>query len=393
MTRQTDQFRRFVRGLGLIIAVMVPAMFVARRASAQETAVTRIDLPINRAFPYRADTIITRVTVAAPGVADAVVISEREVVINAVGAGEGDIILWFQNGRRVHFRVQVHTPADRMQIALAVKFAEVRRDALRELGVSGLYRDKNVRVGTGLFSNDNAFNPADKSISLPASTRFLTVLTDFGTDDLLAFLDLQEQNGRAHLLAEPTILTANRELATFLAGGEIPIPVVQSSGGQGNSGGVSVQYKEYGVRLRFTPEIVSDSLIKLQVAPEVSSLDFVNAVLLQGFRIPALVTRKMEATIDVRRSTSIVLSGMFSTSDDRSKTGVPLLKDIPILGQLFSSTRFQRNQSELIVIVTPTVVDPMRPRPEDVMRLQSDTTKPAIDALQKRLPPNQRRRP
>jgi pilus assembly protein CpaC len=393
LTRQTDQFRRFVRVLGLITAVMVPTMFVARRTSAQETAVTRIDLPINRAYPYRADTIITRVTVAAPAVADAVVISEREVVINAVGPGEGDIILWFQSGRRVHFRVQVHTPADRMQIALAVKFAEVRRDALRELGVSGLYRDKNVRVGTGLFSNDNAFNPTDKSLSLPASTRFLTVLTDFGTDDLLAFLDLQEQNGRAHLLAEPTILTANRELATFLAGGEIPIPVVQSSGGQGNSGGVSIQYKEYGVRLRFTPEIVSDSLIKLQVAPEVSSLDFVNAVLLQGFRIPALVTRKMDATIDVRRSTSIVLSGMFSTSDDRSKTGVPLLKDIPILGQLFSSTRFQRNESELIVIVTPTIVDPMRPRPEDVMRLQADTTKPGIDALQRRLPPNQRRRP
>jgi pilus assembly protein CpaC len=393
LSRQTDQFRRFLRVLGLIIAVMVPAMVAARRASAQETAVTRIDLPINRAFPYRADSVITRVTVAAPGVADAVVISEREVVINAVGAGEGDIILWFANGRRTHFRVQVHTAADRMQIALAVKFAEVRRDALRELGVSGLYKDKNVRVGTQLFSNDNAFEKETNKLLLPSSSRFLSVLTDFGTDDLLAFIDLQEQNGRAHLLAEPTILTANREIATFLAGGEIPIPVVQSSGGPGNTGGVSIQYKEYGVRLAFTPEIVSDSLIKITVAPEVSSLDFVNAVLLQGFRIPALVTRKMNSTVDVRRSTSIVLSGMFSNSDDRSKTGVPLLKDIPILGQLFSSTRYQRNESELIVIVTPTIVDPMRPRPEDVMRLQSDTTKPAIDALQKRLPPNQRRRP
>jgi pilus assembly protein CpaC len=393
LNRQTDEFRHFLRLLGLIIALLVPAMIVPRHTSAQETAVTRIDLPINRAFPYRADTVITRVTVAAPSVADAVVISEREVVINAVGAGEGDIILWFASGRRVHFRVQVHTPADRMQIALAVKFAEVRRDALRELGVSGLYRDKNVRVGTQAFSNDNAFEKETNKIILPSSSRFLTVLTDFGTDDLLAFIDLQEQNGRAHLLAEPTILTANRELATFLAGGEIPIPIVTGSGGPGNTGGVSVQYKEYGVRLRFTPEIVSDSLIKLQVAPEVSSLDFVNAVILQGFRIPALITRKMDATVDVRRSTSIVLSGMFANTDDRSKIGIPLLKDIPILGQLFSSTRYQRNESELIVIVTPTVVDPMRPRPEDVMRLQPDTTKPAIDALQKRLPPNQRRRP
>jgi pilus assembly protein CpaC len=280
-----------------------------------------------------------------------------------------------------------------MQVSIAVKFAEVRRDALREIGVSGRYLNKDVRVGSGQFSNDQAIDPKTGEITLPSGTRYLTVLSDFGTTDLLAFLDAQEQSGKAHLLAEPTIITANRELATFLAGGEIPVPVVQSSGGQGNSGGVSIQFKEYGVRLRFTPEIVSDSLIKLQVVPEVSSLDFVNAVLLQGFRIPALLTRRMESTVDVRRNTSLVLSGLFNQADERVKTGVPLLKDIPILGQLFSSTRFQKNESELIVVVTPTIVDPLRPRPEDVMRFQPDSTKPGLDALQRRLPPNQRRRP
>jgi pilus assembly protein CpaC len=252
-----------------------------------------------------------------------------------------------------------------------------------------------VRVGAGSFSNDQNFNPATGAITLPSATRYLTVLTDFGTDDLLAFLDAQEQSGNAHLLAEPTIITANRELGTFLAGGEIPIPVVQSSGGGagGNTAGISVQYKEYGVRLRFTPEIVSDSLIKLTVMPEVSSLDFVNAVLMQGFRIPAMLTRRIEATVDVRRNTSLVLSGLFNSQDERVKTGVPLLKDIPILGQLFSSTRFQKNESELIVVVTPTIVDPLRPRPEDVMRFKPDTTKPGLEALKKRLPPNQTKKP
>jgi len=388
LKRQIDVYQRALRLLSFIFA-----MTFSHRAFAQETAVTRLDLPIGRAYPFRADEVITRVTVANPAVADAVVISEREVVINAIAPGEGDIILWLQSGRRVHFRIQVHTPADRMQIALSVKFAEVRRDVLREIGVSGRYRDKDARVGTGLFSNDNPFEQATGNIILPASTRFLTVLTDFGTNDLLAFLDAQEQSGRAHLLAEPTIITANREIATFLAGGEIPIPVVQSSGGPGQTGGVSVQFKEFGVRLRFVPEIVSDSLIKLQVTPEVSSLDFVNAVLLQGFRIPALRTRRIESTVDVKRNTSLVLSGLFNNEDERVKTGVPLLKDIPILGQLFSSTRFQRNESELIVIVTPTIVDPLRPRPEDVMRFQPDTTKPGIDALRRRLPPSQQRRP
>jgi pilus assembly protein CpaC len=384
LKRQIDVYRHALRLLSVIAA-----MTFASRAFAQETAITRLDLPIGRSFPYRADEIITRVTVASPGVADAVVISEREVVINAVAAGEGDIILWLQSGRRVHYRVQVHTAADRMQVSIAVKFAEVRRDMLRELGVSSVYRDKNVRVGSGNFSNDASIDPITGRVTLPSATRYLTVLTDFGTDDLLAFLDAQEQSGNAHLLAEPNIITANRELATFLAGGEIPIPVVQSS--SGSTGGVSIVYKEYGVRLRFTPEIVSDSLIKLQVVPEVSSLDFVNALLLQGFRVPALLTRRMESTVDVKRNTSLVLSGLFNNSDERVKTGVPILMNIPILGQLFSSTRFQRNESELIVIVTPTIVDPLRPRSEDVMRLQPDTTKPGLDALKRRLPPNQRR--
>lgn len=392
MTGKIDAHRRALSAARwLFVLLCAITTVVARPALAQDTPVTRLDLPIGRAYPYRADEIITRVTVANPAIADAVVISEREVVVNAIAPGEGDIILWLQSGRRVHFRIQVHTPADRMQISLAVKFAEVRRDALREIGVSGLYRDKNARVGTDIFRADNTIDPVSGKISVPASSRFLSVLTDFGTDDLLGFLDAQEQKGNAHLLAEPTIMTANRELATFLAGGELPVPVVQSGGGQGNNNAVSILYKEYGVRLRFTPEIVSDSLIKLQVMPEVSSLDFTNAVLLQGFRIPALRTRRMESTVDVRRSTSLILSGLFSNEDERVKTGVPLLQNIPILGQLFSSTRFQRNESELIVIITPTIVDPLRPRPEDVMRLQPDTTKPGLESLERRLPPNQRR--
>jgi pilus assembly protein CpaC len=388
LTGKTDVYRRTLRALGAFSAMFIIAF--AHAARAQDLPVTRLDLPIGRAYPYRANEVITRVTVANPSVADAVVVSEREIVVNAAAAGEGDLIVWLQSGARVHFRVQVHTPADRMQIALAVKFAEVRRDALRELGVSALYRDKNVRAGMNNFNTDAAFDPTTGKITLPSASRFLTVLTDFGTDDLLAFLDAQEQSGRARLLAEPTIMTANREMARFLAGGELPIPVVQG-GGTGANSAISVQFREFGIRLSFTPEIVSDSLIKIQVIPEVSSLDFTNAVFLQGFRIPALRTRRIESTVDVRRNTSLVLSGLFSGEEERVKTGVPFLKDIPILGQLFSSTRFQRNESELIVIVTPVIVDPLRPRPEDIMRLQGDTTKPALDALQKRLPPNQRR--
>ena len=131
-------------------------------------------------------------------------------------------------------------------------------------------------------------NP-DGRITLPNDGGFLTVLTDFGTKRLLAFLDLEEQTGNAKTLAEPNLLAGNKDTATFLAGGEIPVPILQPGNGQNQ---VSIQYKEFGVRLKFVAEIFSDSLIKLNVTPEVSSLDFVNGIVISGFRIPAFRTRR-----------------------------------------------------------------------------------------------------
>ena len=121
-------------------------------------------------------------------------------------------------------------------------------------------------------------------------------------------------------------------------------------------------YREFGVRLFFVGEIISDSLIKLQVIPEVSSLDFANAITLQGFRVPAFRTRRVNSTLDVRRNQSLIISGMFTGEEESVRTGLPYLMNIPILGQLFSSTRWQRNESELLIVVTPEVVDPLRPR-------------------------------
>ncbi|MFP5355896.1 MAG: type II and III secretion system protein family protein, partial [Gemmatimonadota bacterium] len=218
-------------------------------------------------------------------------------------------------------------------------------------------------------------------------------LSDLGTDKVLAFLQAEESKGNARLLAEPNILAGNKDTASFLAGGELPIPVVQgtAAGAGGGNTPVTVQYREFGIRLKFQGEILSDSLIKLSLTPEVSSLDYTNAITLQGFRIPALRTRRISSTVDVRRDQSLVISGLFSGEEEKVRTGFPLLKDIPILGQLFSSTRFQRNETELLVIVTPMIVDPLRPRNQDIIRLLPDTARPALEALKKRLPPEPKR--
>lgn len=370
----------------VVLAALIT--FTATSAAAQAVQVTRIDLPIGRSYPISTTVPISRVSIAAPGVADVIVIGEREVVINALAAGETDAIIWQANGTRQHYRISVHSPADRLQIALRIKFAEVRRDALRELSVSGAVFDKNVNASTGLFDPRSIF-PAD-SLIVNATRRFLSIFTDFGTDRLVAWIEAQEQAGRAKVLAEPTIIAANKEEANFLAGGELPVPVVQAGAGDGSGSRVTIEYREFGVRLNFMGEIISDSLVKLRVRPEVSSLDFVNAVLVSGFRVPAFRTRRIESTVDVRRDRSLIISGMFNMEEERVKTGIPLLMHIPILGQLFSSTRFQKNESELVVIVTPVIIDPLRPPPEHTIQLLPDTTLPAREALEKRLPPGER---
>ncbi|MEO8577923.1 MAG: pilus assembly protein N-terminal domain-containing protein [Gemmatimonadales bacterium] len=379
-----------IRQLSLFAGI---ALFIAMpvAAGAQAGPIIRVDLPVGRSYPLTTAVGITKVSIANPEVADVVVVGARELVINAKGAGETDAIFWLANGSRLHYRVSVHSPSDRSQIALYIKIAEVRRDFSRDLGLSGLYRNKGPRVGTGTFNTDNTFDNNGR-ITLPSDAGFMTVLTDFGTKNLLALLDLEETTGNAKTLAEPNILAGNKDTATFLAGGELPIPILQPSttGGQNQ---VTVQYKEFGVRLKFAAEILNDSLVKLYVRPEVSSLDFVNGIVISGFRIPAFRTRRVETTVDVRRDQSMIISGLFNNEREEIRRGIPLLKDLPIIGALFSSTSWTNKDSELLIVVTPVVIDPLDPRPQDVLRLLPDTALPARDAIKKRLDDASKRPP
>jgi len=368
----------------LAIAALAPMVNAAPVSAQQlETTIIPLSLSVGRAYPVSTTANVTRVSIALPAIADVVVISEREVLVSAFSLGETDAILWHSDGTRSHYRITVHSPSDRKQIAIGVKFAEVRRDALRNVGLSGFWSDQQTRVGSGALKSGTTAGENDAV----GSARFLSVLSNFGTDNVLAFLEAEEQRGNARLLAEPNIIAGNREDASFLAGGEVPVPVVQGGVGTGQNNGISVQYREFGIRLKFNAEIVSDSLIKLTFTPEVSSLDFSNGVVLSGFRIPAFRTRRVSSTIDVRRDQSLLVSGLFSDQQESVRNGIPFLKDIPILGSLFSSSSFQRNESELVVVVTPVIIDPLRPRERDTLRFLPDSTRPAMDALKRRLPP------
>ena len=383
MNGLTRGFRRLASGAvlaaGLLVAIVSPAT-----AQTAEQDIVRIPLPAGRSYPIQAPVPVTRVSVANPAVADVVVIGERDLVINARQAGETDVIIWTGETRR-HYRVIVNPPVDRRQISLGIVFAEVRKDALRQLGVSALYRDRNVRVGTGIFRSDESIDRATGDITISPESNFFTALTNFGSDDVLALIEAEASRGNARLLARPNLMTANRQEGNFLAGGEIPVPIAQP--GQGGQTFVTITYREFGIRLRFTPEILNDSLITLAVRPEVSSLDYTNAVLIAGFRVPALRTRRVETTVDVRPNQSLIISGLMSEERERVKNGIPFLMDIPILGSLFSSTRWQSLETELLVVVTPTIVDPNRPPTRNILRLAPDTLLPTREVLEEANPP------
>lgn len=367
--------------------VAIPAHVAAQLVGGPDD-VRRIELVTSRSLPISTDAPIRQVTIVTDSVADVVVISERMAVIQAKKPGETDVIMWSEGANRLHLRVVVQpAPAPaRRQIVLGVKFAEVRKDALRNIASSLRYRtaDGNTRVGTGEFRTDNVFDE-DGNILLQAAKQ-LTVLSTFNSKELLGLLDAEEQRGNARFLAEPNLMAANLEEASFLAGGEIPIPFVQG-GAAGQQAFVTIQFREFGVRLNFKGEVLSDSLLKLRVRPEVSSLDYGNAVTIQGFQIPALRTRRVESTVDVLSDRSLIISGLFNEERERVKTGLPFLVNIPILGDLLSSQRWLQNESELIVVVTPLLVDPNNPRQADLLRFAPDSTVPAGKALERRLPP------
>ncbi len=380
--------------LGLSLAAVSPRAVAGQPVTPSATQIETVSIGVGRSFPIDLSAAVTQVTVANPEIADVVVLTERSVVINAKAAGETDVLLAGAALGRRHLRISVFSAVERRQIALGVKFAEVRRDWVTELGVSASATNRtgngSQRGGTGVLAPGVAnAPPADNSLA----SRFISGLATWNTRDITAYVSAQEQRGMARSLAEPTLLAGNRDSASFLAGGEIPIPIAQP--GVGGQITVVIAWRPFGIKLKFFGEVLSDSLIKLNVEPEVSTLDYANALLFSGFRIPALRVRRIGTTVNVRPGQSLILSGLFNEERENVRTGIPGLMNIPILGALFSSTRWQKAESELLIIVTPELFDPNAPRARDVIPLapQDPNKLPAQEAIQKRLPPSGQKPP
>jgi pilus assembly protein CpaC len=379
----------------------------------------RIVLTAGRSTVLTTPFDVTRIAVTNPAVADALVVQPREVLIDGKGSGTVSLIVWGAGQRRQYdvvvdpgvttlqqtfqqlfpgedIRVamndesiiltghassngvmlrageiaegmssktgvinmlQLPGAAESQQVMLQVRVAEVNRRAIQELGTSlfALRPKESFRTTTQQFPAPE-FNDDGNGTKLVFSD-FLNVFYFNPKEGLGAVIKALEQKGLFQSLAEPNLIAYNGQEASFLAGGEFPVPVVQ---GSGLTAAVTILFKEFGVKLNFKPTIAGD-VIRLRVRPEVSSLDFNNGISLEGFRIPALITRRAETDLELRDGQSFVMAGLLNNTTQNDTANIPFLSKIPLIGHLFKSKAERMERTELMVLVTPRLVRPLDP--------------------------------
>lgn len=256
--------------------------------------------------------------------------------------------------------LNVNLPPAEPQILLKVRFAAIDRSKARSLGINIFSTGIGNTIGTvstGQFSPPSVTIPSGGSAATATVSDALNLFAFYPGINLGATIKALENRGLAETLAEPNLLAANGKQASFLAGGEYPYPIVQGSSG-GVSGGISITFKQYGVRLSFLPTITPRGTIKLQVAPEVSALDFANAVTLSGFTVPAITVRRVRTEVELEDGQSFAIGGLLDNRETETFQKIPFIGDVPILGKLFQSQARTKTNTELIVIVTPEIVNP-----------------------------------
>jgi pilus assembly protein CpaC len=272
----------------------------------------------------------------------------------------------------------VNVPQAPPQILLKVRFASVDRNASRQLGINIFSTGAANTIGTvttGQFSPPSVSTPSTSPVATISDA--LNIFLFRPDIDLGATIRAMEQQGLVEVLAEPNIIAEDGKQASFLAGGEYPYPTVQGTAG-GVGGAITIQFKEYGIRLGFIPTITPRGTIRLQVAPEVSALDFANAVTISGFTEPAITVRRVKTEVELNEKQSFAIGGLLDNRETQTFTKIPFIGSVPILGKLFQSIQRNKTNTELIVIVTPEIVAP----------INADQPVPQLNYPQPFLPPN-----
>ncbi|MFQ5529166.1 MAG: type II and III secretion system protein family protein [Gemmatimonadota bacterium] len=409
--RQLGRLKAHISGTTLATLL---ALALAGPVQAQESSGV-IDLAAGGSSVIETQASVTRVAIADPSIIDVLPVTARELVINGKASGTTSLLIWDAAGTRSWYSVRVSPDAANLeadlkrlfpgedvaveasgrsvilkgsvsnsgvaarmmdvaakslgsaenvineialprpgQVLLKVRFAEVSRGAIERAGVNLLYTGPDGRVIGSTTGRPSGFRgDLDGTISVLSDAVNLFLFEP--ELNLTAFLQALESNGSFRSLSEPNLLAAHGVEASFLAGGEFPYPVVQ---GGSNAGSVSIVFKEFGVKLDFTPYIQAGGTLRLAVAPEVSSLDFSNGLVIGGFSIPSILSRKAKTEIELADGQTFAIAGLVDNSLVADYSKIPILGDIPILGSLFRSKELRQNRSELLVLVTPYIVYP-----------------------------------
>jgi pilus assembly protein CpaC len=429
-----------------VAAASGPAAVGAQQpASPDQAGIQKIQLTAGRSTVLATDFDIVRIAVTNPVVADAVVVAPREVLIDGKSGGTISLIIW-GSGQRVQYDLVVEQGVSNLQqqlqtlfpgediqvnandeaivlsghvsnndtmlraaeiaaatssktrvinmlqlpggmesqqVMLQVRFAEVNRTALLQLGASlftgaGGYKNYVARTTTEQFAAPNFDNSNAAQPKLTFSD-FLNLFLFNNQTNLGIVISALQSKGLIQSLAEPNLIAYNGQEASFLAGGEFPVPIVQ-----GATGTVTIQFKEFGIRLNFKPTIAGD-MIRLKVRPEVSMLDFTNGVTLSGFRIPALTTRRAETDVELRDGQSFAIAGLLNNTSQEDRAAVPILSSLPIIGALFKSKSERAERTELMVLITPRLVRPLNPDEVPSLPTRPKSFLPPEDAIGEQL--------
>jgi len=387
-------------------------------SKAVASEVQRFELGVGKSKVVDLTTAIKRASLANPEVADTVVLSPKQIYLTGKTIGVTTLTLWKENGELFsafdimvspdlsQLREQLHKilpdepgilvtathdhinlsgtigslarqsraleiaepyapkkvvnllqVGGAQQVMLEVRVAEMDRNLIRRLGVNmaGFQNGNNFGFTalnniTSLAGDGSATNPLSQLVS-----GAVNALVKFQTGDITwtGFIDALKQEDVIKVLAKPTLVAVSGQEAQFLSGGEFPFPIPQAFGV------ITIQYKKFGVGLSFTPTVLANNRISMAVAPEVSELDFSNSLQIQGFNVPTIVTRRATTVVELADGQSFAIAGLLRDNMRETVAKFPVLGDIPVLGALFRSSRYQKNQTELVIIVTPHYVKPM----------------------------------
>jgi pilus assembly protein CpaC len=381
---------------------------------------------------------IGRVSVADPRVADLKVITPVQLLLTSRGVGTTDLTLWNKHDEPLVLALQVTRNLDRLktqlgelfpnekisvsaagdlvvltgevsdvrvperaaevaqlhaekvanlihvvgnqQVQIEVKFAEVSRSGLRELGINLFHQDAGGRFITGLTNPGQASDafaaiPGTAAAGLPPvqttpGSGFSVFFSGLPTFPFSAILNVLEQSGLAKMLAEPTLVALSGQEAKFLVGGEFPVPMA------GSLGAISVLWKKFGIILNFTPTVIADGALHLKLSTEVSDVDPARSVTIGGISIPGLTSRQSETTVRLADGQSFAIAGLLSDKVQSTISKIPFLGDLPILGALFRSVNYQRNETELLVVVTAHLAKPVAPHDAPHLPTENELSDP-----------------